>query len=518
MLHPAVFVLLLLPWLNPFAPGPSPSVVPLLFSWACGFAFLGVWACRSRLDGTGRLATLVALAWLVAGVVSSGIGVLQYFNLEVALAPWLDVTAPGEAFGNLRQRNQFATLTTMALTALCWWAVHPPAWFGTAASSRPVRGRQVFGGRMPIFYVITCVLAALLALGNATSSSRTGLLQLLLLAALVGWWGGWRQPAVRRVMVVAVLTYAVAVWALPWAAGLDMGSHSLFARLRDGAPACSSRRLLWANVLELIWQKPLLGWGWGELDFAHYMHLYPGARFCEILDNAHNLPLHLAVELGIPVAVLACGAVLWWLWRQRPWQERDASRQLAWAVLAVIGLHSLLEYPLWYGPFQIAVVLCVVMLLKPSLSPQQLNDEKIQSNTRPASVIIVLIATLLIAVISYAAWDYRRVSQVYLEVSERDPSMRDDTLAKISTTRLFRSQFLFAQLGLTPLTQQNAQWTYDTATALLHYSPEPRVIEKVIESATLLGLDAEAVAHLARYRAAFPKEHAAWAAARKLGV
>ena len=35
---------------------------------------------------------------------------------------------------------------------------------------------------------------------------------------------------------------------------------------------------------------------------------------------------------------------------------------MAWAVLAVIGLHSLLEYPLWYGPFQIAFGLCLAWL------------------------------------------------------------------------------------------------------------------------------------------------------------
>ena len=69
----------------------------------------------------------------------------------------------------------------------------------------------------------------------------------------------------------------------------------------------------------------------------------------------------------------------------------------------------------------------------------------------------------------------------------------------------------FAELTTTPLDRSNAQWTFDTASALLHYSPEPRIIEKVIESAVMLGRDEEAMAHLARYRAAFPKEHAAWA-------
>ena len=52
---------------------------------------------------------------------------------------------------------------------------------------------------------------------------------------------------------------------------------------------------------------------------------------------------------------------------------------------------------------------------------------------------------------------------------------------------------------------------YANAGHLLHYSPEPRVIGKLIESAVMLGYDAEALAYLARFKAAFPKEHDAWA-------
>ena len=143
---------------------------------------------------------------------------------------------------------------------------------------------------------------------------------------------------------------------------------------------------------------------------------------------------------------------------------------------------------------------------------------KKQENPTLVKVFAAFTAIFLIACIGYAAWDYRRVSQIYLESSERDPSLREDTLAKISDTKLFRSQFLFAQLGITPLTVSNAQWTYDTATSLLHYSPEPWVIEKVIASAALLGLDAEAVAHLARYRAAFPKDYARWSKGHSLSI
>jgi hypothetical protein len=71
----------------------------------------------------------------------------------------------------------------------------------------------------------------------------------------------------------------------------------------------------------------------------------------------------------------------------------------------------------------------------------------------------------------------------------------------------------FAQLTMTTVNRENAPWVLESAQQLLSYSPEPRVIEKLVESAVMLGRDDLALAHLARYRAAFPDEHASWSAA-----
>ena len=308
--------------------------------------------------------------------------------------------------------------------------------------------------------------------------------------------------------LVAVVVYAVSTLLLPWLAGFDPFDRGMFARLRDGDGICESRRALWSNVLDLIAVKPWLGWGWGELDYAHYMTLFNSVRFCEILDNAHNLPLHLAVELGVPLALLVCGGMAWWAWRRKPWQEADPARQMAWGVLAVIGLHSLLEYPLWYGPFQMAAGLCVVLLWS---HPQPRAGAFHISNRPLAPVILAQAAIILIATSIYAAWDYHRISQLYLAPQDRDESYVNDTIGKARNSWLYSNQVQFAELTTTPLDRSTAQYTFDTASHLLHYSPEPRIIEKVIESAVMLGRDEEALAHLARYRAAFPKEHAAWA-------
>lgn len=433
-----------------------------------------------------RSIAAVATALMIAGMVSSFIGLLQYFGAVAALDALVNQASPGTAFANLRQRNQFASLTNIALVALVWLVV-----------------KNCFAGRRQW---VLWMVAGLLAAGNAASSSRTGLLQLVLLCVLCLLWPGWRQPPVRRVLLTAVLAYGVAMLALPWLAGLDLLGHGMVARLRAGDAVCAGRLTLWSNVLDLIAHKPWFGWGWGELDYAHYITLYPGARFCDILDNAHNLPLHLAVELGIPLALAVCGAAGWLVWRARPWRETDPTRQMAWGVLAVITLHSMLEYPLWYGPFQMAFGLCVWMLWPAPREPATGS----RRYARVAPTIRLVVATALLAVVTYAAWDYRRVGQLYLVPQARDPAYRDDTLNKVRGSWLFRNQVRFAELTTTALNRGNAQWTFDTAMALLHYSPEPRVIEKVIESAVMLGRDDEALLHLVRYRAAFPDEYTKW--------
>ena len=138
-------------------------------------------------------------------------------------------------------------------------------------------------------------------------------------------------------------------------------------------------------------------------------------------------------------------------------------------------------------------------------------DQEFKENRVLVHKLRVPVAIVLIAIAGYAAWDYDRIGQIYRAPEDRAAAYRDDTLAKIRSSWLFANQVRFAELSITPLTPANAQWTFDTATALLHYSPEPRVIEKVIESAVMLGRDEEALAHLARYRAAFPLDHARWA-------
>lgn len=473
------WALLVLPWVYPFASGPSPSVEPWLVTLgAC--ALLGL--LLSATPGLrAEMPAVIASAWASAALVGTVMALLQYFGLSQLFVPWVPASTTGYAYGALRQRNQFATLTLLGVIAL-----------GVAM-------RQ--GARLRYLLPAALILVA----GNAASASRTGALGLALLCLVPLVWPSWRRRRMLALLLTCVAGYVAAAASLPallmhWQ-GVE--APTVFERIA-AASGCGSRTILWSNVAQLAMQKPWVGWGWGELDYAHYVTLYPGQRFCDILDNAHLLPLHLAVELGLPAAALITLTVLGLVAAGAPWREAHPYRQMAWLVLAAIALHSLVEYPLWYGPFCLAVTASVAILrMPPDMDPGACD-------TRAPSIRAGLAALALLCATLFAGWDYWRVSQIYLPVQARNPAYQSDPLAQARGSWLFHDQVQFARLTTMPLTRDNAASVAHLAEAMLHYSPEPRVIRLLVESLTLLGRDDEALFHLARFRAAFPDEYAQW--------
>jgi O-antigen ligase len=484
IIHAIALIALVLPWFVPPVFGPTPAIPGLLLAWGClaifGIAYVtGFTPTSARFYGRS-----VQFAWALAASLSSGIALSQYFGLADQAYPWVSTAAPGEAFANLRQRNHLATLTNIGLASIVW-----------------------FSGSM-LSKTTLCGAVALLATANAASGSRTGLAQLIFLFVLSSIPSG-PKPGRQRLMALACFFYAVATLLLPWAAGLPMDSGGVLGRLHENTPACASRRVIWSNVMHLIAQKPWLGWGWGELDYAHFITLYPGDRFCNILDNAHNLPLQFAVEMGLPATLTLCAFSLWLIFRAWSRQATDPTRELAWVVLALVGLHSMLEYPLWYGPFQMTAAICVFLISR-SADVGRLENQSGMRRQWVERISIISACTCVIGIVGYAGWQYWRVNQIYLSADQRAAGYRTNTLSKIQGNVLFTEQIRFAELVTTPLSPANASSMHGLAEDLLHFSPEPRVVEILIESSILLGLEADATYYLHRFKAAFPAEYLAW--------
>jgi O-antigen ligase len=499
----AAILLIALPWLWPLTRGPLAAAEPYLVAAAAAVPLLAYLPWR----GARRAFFLAALGWTLAATMSGWIALLQYFSLESWAWPWINRSHAGYAFGNLRQPNLLATHLVIGLLA-AWWL----------ARSR----------KLP--WPAAALAALMMLAGLAASASRTGTVEIAAVALLIPYWAwqtarakpgyadardGLVTPGLRSaawhlaaaITLAAVLLYLIAGWLLPLLLDNTEGlnGRDLVSRWQHGESACGSRLVLWRDVLWLIARQPLTGWGWGDLAWAHYSAAYESdglSRFCHILDNAHNLPLHLAVSLGIPATAVMCGFVLWLIWRARPWRETDPARQLAWGALLAIGIHSLVEYPLWYGPFQIAALLCL-WLLWATRSGATAAAARWRWRYG-ASGLAALI------VVGWAGLDYWRAGQIFSAVNQGVPVFSGDAAGQARRPWLFRGIVQFIDVTTRPVTRQNAPALLPEALQTLHFSPEPRVITKVIESAALLGNNALVIEQRARFEAAFPREYRAW--------
>ncbi|MBF5002895.1 PglL family O-oligosaccharyltransferase [Diaphorobacter caeni] len=496
-----------IPFLFAHTQSPLTNFWPLVASALCGW--LIVMLC---IPLVGRPAGLraelgqsLACGLMLAGALASVIGLIQFFRGDVGLSPWIYQSTLGQAIGNVRQRNQQATLLLMSALALLlcssrWLRRRTPVDFD-APTGEHHHWLTVFAAAAPWLLV-------LLAMGSGVTASRTGAVEWLALVVML-WF--WRKSVGRLGLALGVaglLAYLFSAWLLPelllrWS-GVQM--DGLFMRVADTSHRCTSRLTLWSNMVYLIEQRPWFGWGWGELDYAHYSTAFPNERFCVLLDNAHNLPLHLAVELGLPVALAVCAFVLWAVWRFKPWRETDGARQLAWGALALIGMHSMLEFPLWYGPFQLVAVIAIAILVLP-VKPVELSA---RTATRRQVALLVSCAAWLVG----AYWissDFRRMAALYQAPQHREAQWRHLTAREVSEdSEFFTDQAEFAWLTTTTVTAENAVQMHAMARRMLHYSPEPRVITKLIESSRLLGADSEANEHMALLQKAYPDAYKAF--------
>ncbi len=291
----------------------------------------GVGAGASDAAGLSRA---MAIALLVGGVCAAGIAIAQILapgGIDGGLIAQPNTV--GRASGNIGQSNQFADTLIWGLIALV-----------PLADGR-LRGRT--GARLA--RAGWCAAALLMLLGVVLTASRTGLVSLGLLAV----WGLLDRSLARTVrgaLAAAPAIAAIMVWAVgAWA---DRHGVVLMPVVRDKGGATAFRAEIWSQALTLIEAQPWLGVGWDGFGFAWSLTPF-GSRGSGLVDNAHDLPLQLAVELGVPAALAMTGlllAALWRAWRgvrRLPGAAGVGARSMLMIVF-VVGLHSLLEFPLWF--------------------------------------------------------------------------------------------------------------------------------------------------------------------------
>jgi O-antigen ligase len=223
---------------------------------------------------------------------------------------WWGWSGPFQALGgliiwHLRQGGsppgRLAGLFDYANIAGAWLALAWP--FSLAAAIQPGIGR---GRRAAALLIAVGVVAAML-LTDSRNSWGALLLTVPLVAGPATW--AWLLPLALLVLLLVGLASVEGIPSLLQDPARTLVPETVWGRLNDqeyggDRPLAITRLAQWRVAVELIGERPWLGWG-----AAAFSLIYP-QRAGRWNGHPHNLPIDLALSHGLPAALLVVGLVL----------------------------------------------------------------------------------------------------------------------------------------------------------------------------------------------------------------
>lgn len=312
---------------------PADSLFPVLTLVGCAAAVIvgATLACQE--NGLAAIASSLAWAFIISGLISLFCQHVQVLHLD-----WSPVIQPlkedgiSRPFANLGQPNLLALLLCFALISV--WYLYAGKTFKPASAF---------------------LLAVLLLWAIALTQSRTAWLILPLFAVLC-----WKSPAHSRsipwfVLAGLLLLFILMVFLTPFflrAAGFIVDS------VQHRAGQNSIRLNLWHQAWSFSQLHPWFGSGWGQfgIEEVKYAQFFPPGEYA---NHAHNIVLNLATEIGWPATIVMSGATLYWCYFSVAQGWSDCKVRFLSLILISVMLHSMVEYPLWFGFYAVPFALIV---------------------------------------------------------------------------------------------------------------------------------------------------------------
>ncbi|MDD5059327.1 MAG: Wzy polymerase domain-containing protein [Sideroxydans sp.] len=284
--------------------------------------------------GLPAVATTLAVFLLLGAELNTLAGIVQHFRWNTFLNSVVTVKTSSAVYGNIAQPNHFSNYIALGLFSL-----------GLLQARGSLRVWQTALLATPMLFVLVL------------SGSRSAWLYLSFALALA-WLLQRRNKALRP-----LLAFAAALWLgfaamhfvvqLPWLQGTT-GSVTSAERLFAQAEGSSIRFQIWREAGLIFAQFPVFGAGFGQFAYQHLQlaATMQNTGITGLYNNTHNIVLQLAAETGLAGLAVLFGTLGIWLW-QTVARKTEFTLYHWWgyAILAVLGIHSLLEYPLWYAYF-----------------------------------------------------------------------------------------------------------------------------------------------------------------------
>jgi O-antigen ligase len=434
------------------------------------------------------LASIVGtLSWFMlgGGLLAVLVGLLQHYQPYPALDFMIMPKASMLLYGNLGQPNHYAAHVTLAL-----------------ASAVFLYGR----GRLPGALAAPCVALFLFVL--ALSGSRGPWLYFGALTALALLLYRRLRDAPSRRLAVCALWLLPAFVGAQWAAVLPLLQPqkgvvvTSLQRLFESASGIEARLQLAREAWEMFLDAPVLGAGFGEFSWHHFLSS-PSRDISAVpgmYNHAHNIVVQLIAEMGLAGACLVVGAAVYWIAGLR-----RIALSLEWwwilASLAVIAIHSMLEYPLWYSYF-----LGVASILL-GLGAMQVRSIRMAGAGRAMVVVALALGGFNLVAIVEPYRDFERLVFDSNRVSlPRDGQTFADAVMELHREPLLRPYVdLALTFGITP-SPEDLPAKLDLNGRVMHFAPTDTVVYRHAFLLELSGEHEAALRQLELAARAYPGE------------
>jgi O-antigen ligase len=291
---------------------------------------------------TERSRRRFAVVLVVAAVFQAVYGSGEYLSGRQHIFGFAKKYYLDSATGTFINRNHFATLLAIVLPFALVLAI-PKATSDRTPDPTSWRRRFVAladGGGLGRLLAVAA--SALIWLGLLLSHSRAGLAAALVGASIVL----FRFRATRAARWAQALGAGVLLLLLTIETAQAPGER--FLTLKDDIEDTAGRPAVWRAAMELVRERPMLGWGFGTFERA-----FPTVQSANIemhYDHAHNDWLEWAIEggvLALGVAITLLGVALRNTWRTARATTGAATFSIAFqAAIAALAVHAAFDFSL----------------------------------------------------------------------------------------------------------------------------------------------------------------------------
>jgi len=356
-----------------------------------GFAAALILGATLAESGQGLPSIGVALGWtfIVSALISLICQHVQIANLDAS--PWVTLITNHHflrPFANLGQPNLLALLFSFSVASV--WYLH---------LMRQLRAAPAL------------LLIVLLLWGSALTQSR--ILWIIYPLFVVLFWKAPEntRPVPKMTLIGLAVLFAAMVFLVPLLIQfLGLNADNVLNR----AGQTSARLILWKQAWSFSLLHPWFGAGWYQFgaEQIRYAQFFGTVDYA---DNAHNIVLNFADEIGWPLTVLVFSSAAYWFYVccVRCWTSVQV-RYLGVLLIATL-FHSMVEFPLWYGFFSIPFAL---------ISGAVHRDRLGYKDVRVSRPLVILVALLSVAAILFICVDSVRAMQAFKSLDEDQPQVQ----------------------------------------------------------------------------------------------